>query len=144
LDLWSVLGTLFGFVLILFVTPRLIWAFFKSKANGAKDIKRKGYWSYQASMFYLHQMGFAKPSQQTALQYAQQKVDPQFGTQFTPFMNAYLKNKYSTASLNDTESKAIYQHMHAFIPKVKAQIKASDRFKRFLNLTRTIHFFFKK
>jgi protein-glutamine gamma-glutamyltransferase len=142
--LWSALGILLGFVLMLFATPRLIWAFFKSKAKGAKDVKRKAYWNYQASMYYLNQMGFGKPSQQTALQYAQQKVDPQFGTQFTPFMNAYLKNKYSTASLNDAETKTIYQHVEAFFPKLKTQIKASDRFKRFLHLTRTINFFFKK
>ncbi|MEO7311400.1 MAG: transglutaminase-like domain-containing protein [Chitinophagaceae bacterium] len=140
---WITLGSIGFLLLLVFALPWLIFRYLHAKAtSGNGDLKQQAYNKFMAATYYLNQVGYNR-GEGTTLQFARDVVDPTFKTQFTAFMNTYLKTKYSSQPLDGYDEKII----NAFYPKiwqdVKGQLPAKTRFPRFLNIFRTIQFFVK-
>ncbi len=132
-------GMLGGLALLYMLLPTLLFAGLRSRYRAAKSSTQKAYWAYRTSSFYLHQLGVFRGNL-TPMQYATRVVDPQFGTAYTPFMNAYLKTKYAGAELNERESSAVTSLLPEFFGRVRAKIPAGRRIADFLRPWRALRF----
>lgn len=140
--LWTSLGTLAGLLLILLSLPWFIYRWFRMKATQQGDPRRKAYWSYTSAMYLLNQLGYAR-GDLSPLQFARQRIDPEFGTNMSPFVNVYLKTKYSTQPLTAAEQETSHAFYKPFDKEVKARIPFKKRFSKFLNIYSTINYFTK-
>ena len=138
--IWVTLVILASLILLFFLMPVLIFEYLKFRADRAKDVKSKSYWSYRAAMFYLHQLGYARGSR-TPLQYARDLIDPQLDTALTPFMYAYLKQKFAQQTLNAREEGLVNGFLRSFRAAIKRRIGVGTRLGKFLNPLRAISFF---
>ncbi len=134
-------GILIGLFLLALLSPTLIYHFYAWRYRHARP-EGKPYWAYRAASFYLHQTGIFRDNR-TPMQYAQQVVDPQFGTSFGNFMNIYLKQKYARQPLTKQEEQATEQFLKPFITGVRRKIAFRQRFAGFINPLRTVTFFVK-
>ncbi len=139
---WITLGIIGGTVLLVFSLPALIYAFYKWKANRADTAKSKAYWSYMAATYLMNQLGYNR-QELTPLQFAQQQVDANFGTEMATFTQVYLKTKYSSMPLLPYEEKTIRLFYPSFIKSVNSKIPFKKRFGKFLNFYRTLSFYTK-
>jgi protein-glutamine gamma-glutamyltransferase len=140
--LWTGLAVIAFFILLVFCIPWLIFKWFSFKANHAVAITQKAYWSYIAATYYLNQLGFSR-EQMSPAQFAKEKIDPEFKTNFTLFMLVYLKSKYSKETLSASEEMIIRDFYHPFHKTIKEKNSFKERFSKFLNFYRTINFFSK-
>ncbi len=140
--LWTIIATIGFLILLMFSLPWLIFRWLHRKANKTTIPTRKAYWSYIAVTYYLNQLGFSR-DEMTAAQFANEKVDPRFGTAFYPFMQVYLKSKYSKVNLDASEKIKIENFYNPFYKKIKAAVPFKERFPKFLNFYRTINYFSK-
>ena len=76
-------------------------------------------------------------------QFAKDKIDARFKTNFTSFMHVYLKSKYSKEALTSSEEATVQNFYHPFYKTLKNKIPFKERFSKFLNFYRTINFFSK-
>ena len=129
-------------ILFIFSLPWLLFRWLDRKAKKATVIGQKAYWSYQAATYYLNQLGRSRKDV-TWLVFAQEKIDPEFSTSFAAFMQVYLKTKYSNTPLTDAEKRTVLDFYRPFYNTVKSQVPFKQRFSKFLNYYRTIHFFSK-
>lgn len=138
--LWIALSILAALILLILLLPTLVYRYFVWRHKKAAKDGPKAYYAYRASSYYLHQIGISR-KHETPMQYASGKIDPQFGTQYTTFMNVYLKKKYADTELNEREKGIIHGFLTPFIRKIKEKVKWKDRFSGFINPMRTISFF---
>ncbi|MDA3614766.1 transglutaminase-like domain-containing protein [Polluticaenibacter yanchengensis] len=144
---WTVTGLLLAALLFLLFLPRLIFAYYHYKAT-SKQLAAQGKWKelafnrYIAINYYLNQMGYHRANT-TALQFAQQKVDKQFGTNYALFLNTFLKSKYSEQPLNNWDEKQIEAVYPEVKDKIKAGIPTKKRFVSWMNIYRLIGFYTK-
>jgi hypothetical protein len=129
-----------GAILLLLLLPWCIFQYLHYRAKNTAPPAKKAYWQFMASTYYLNQMGFAR-GQRSATQFAQQVVDPKFGTALTPFMHTFLKLKYSTQPLDSRDERIIAEHYPAFWQTVRKQLNWKYRFSHFLNFYSSFHFF---
>lgn len=122
-------------VLLFYAMPYLIFQYLKSKA------KNSVFYSYKASNFYLSQLGYAQLTDSPA-DYAQ-RIDGQFGTDYTRFSNIYQKYKYSKQELSTDEQGFAKQFLPNFLQQVKQKIPFKQRAAHFLNPFNSFHFFSK-
>ena len=145
-DLWNIawitLGIIGGSLLLIFSMPVLIFQYYKWNASRASTPKSKAYWSFTAATYYLNQLGYNR-EKLTLLQFAEQKVDPAFGTEMSAFVQVYNKTKYSSMPLLAWEEKTIRLFFPVFKKLVISKIPFKTRFSRFLNFYRTISFYTK-
>lgn len=140
-DIFITAGLILAAVLILILLiPSIVYRYYvlrhkKSTADGPK-----AYFGYRAANFYLNQVGISRKGQ-TPLQYASKTVDPLMGTNYTAFMNVYLKKKYTKQDLNEREKNVVKEFFAPFIARVRAVMPFKKRLGGFLNPLRTIVFF---
>ena len=91
----------------------------------------------------LHQFGIYR-TVKTPLEFANDTVDPEFGTEFGQFMNVYLKAKYSPQGLASSEAQFVENFTEDFREKVFQPYSRWDVIKNFLNFIRTLRFLFVK
>jgi len=139
--LWIALGVIGGLVVLLFCSPWLIWLYLNNKAKGKAIPKEKAYYVYNASMYYLNQLGITRDNQ-SPQQFAE-VTDKNFGTNFNSFTNVYQKVKYSNTPLSTKEQALVESFYSPFISQVKNNIPFKKRFGSFLNIYNTLHFFTK-
>lgn len=120
--------------------PKTILAYYSYRHKNAKNASMKAYWAYKYSLYYLHMMGINKGNK-TPLQFAQQVIDPKWGTQMQAFIIVYLKDKYAKQPLNDREITIITNFLQPFIAQIKSQIKPMERWWAWKNTIRAISFF---
>ncbi len=139
---WTSISVIVFLILLLFSMPYFIfkWLDFKAKKN--TEAGQKAYRSYLAAMYYLNQLGFPRQEMPPA-QYAKEKIDPRFGTHLFSFMQVYLKTKYADESLTASEQNIVGNFYRPFYQTVKRSIPFKERFSKFLNFYRTIHFYSK-
>lgn len=130
------------FLLLLFLLPTLIFRYFIFRYRNSGP-QQKPYWAYQAAGFWLHQTGFYRNTR-TPLQYASQIIDPLFGTDFTRFMNIYLKQKYAGQPLTLQEQDAAAGFLQPFLKKLRAEISRKQRVSGFLKPWRSFGYFSKE
>ena len=140
--LWISLAIIGGLVLLVLSTPWIIHRWFRFKALQNKDPKQKAYWSYTSAMYLLNQLGYVR-NDLSPLQFAKQDIDPRFKTNFSSFVQAYLKTKYSTQPLTSSEENIVSNFYSPFDKSVKNEIPFKQRFNKFLNFYRTINYFTK-
>jgi hypothetical protein len=137
--LWIALAVIGGLFVLLFSLPWFIWLYLNNKAKSNEVPKEKAYHVYNASMYYLNQLGITRDNQSP--QEFAAATDREFGTNFNPFTNVYQKVKYSTAPLS-TKETALVENFHSpFIQKVKSHFPIKKRLGSFLNINNTLHFF---
>lgn len=134
---WLVLTIIGSFVLLLFLSPWMIWQYFnqRAKSNG----NAKAYHVYRASLYYLNQLGYAwdgKGPQEYAME-----IDAKFGSSFAKFNSLYQKIKYSSNPLSEAELKQMNEFYQPFIKQIKTQTKLKTRFSKFLNIYTTLYYF---
>ena len=130
-----------GLAILYMLLPAIIFVYLRTRFRAARTSAQKAYWAYRTSGFYLNQLGVFRGAL-TPMQYAARVVDPQFGTAYTPFMNAYLKTKYAGASLNEREDAAVADIFPALFRRVKSSIPTARRVASFLRPGRAVRFFF--
>ncbi len=140
--IWIGIAIITLFILLIFSLPWLIFKWLNFKARHTQSARSKAYWSYIASTYYLNQLGYTR-NEMTPARFAEEKVDPEFKTHFTSFMNAYLKSKYSKEPLSSSEEILIKNFYALFYIAVKNKISFKERFSKFLNFYRTINYFSK-
>lgn len=128
-------------ILLIFAIPVLVYKWYKYKIRSSSTNKQKAYYTYRASTFLLNQLKIDRSSK-TPYQFAQQIVDAQYGTQFTSFMNVYLKTKYSDQALNEQETKFVTLFFNVFEQKIKSHFKTGKRISRFLNLNTFLQYYY--
>lgn len=133
----TLLIILAALLVLLFLSPMLIWQYLNARAKGNGNTK--AYYSYRASLYYLNQLGYDRQNQGPQ-EYAY-SIDSRFGTTFNIFNNAYQKAKYSSAPLTVSEKEVLHGSYTSFIKKVRSQIPIKTRISKFLNIYNTIHFF---
>ena len=133
------IGIVLGLVLIFFLLPAMIFAYYRTRAKNA-PASAKAYWTYRAAGFYLHQLGWFRGAR-TPMQYARDMIDPALGTAFTTFMNAYLKEKYAKQPLNEREQQMVNSFLPQFLATVRSKVPSGKRFVAFLRPLRSIGFF---
>lgn len=137
LSVVSVIGvTLVLLVLLFYAMPAIVFQFLKSKA------KKSVYYSYQASHFYLNQLGYSRINE-SPNSFAQ-RIDQLFGTNYTTFNNIYQKYKYSKQELTTEEQGFAQQFLRDFIQNIQQKIPFKKRIVHFLNPFITLNFFSKK
>ncbi len=133
-----------AFLAILFLSlPWLVFQYLHAKAKGKNgSLKQQAYNRFLASTYYLNQVGYHR-EEKTSLQFAKDVVDPTFKTALMPFMNSYLKSKYSTQPLDANDEKVIHAFYPKIIDQVKSQIAPGTRIARFTNIYRMVRYFVK-
>ncbi|MEZ5015771.1 MAG: transglutaminase domain-containing protein [Flavipsychrobacter sp.] len=139
--LLTIAGIVLGVFVIILLLPYLVYQYFKMRYKKAQAYDKKAYWAYQTVSYYLHIAGITR-GEKTPMQYAQQVVDPAFGTSFTSFMNVYLKQKYAKQELSDKEQVLIKEFVLPFIKQVRHKTKAGKRLKGFLNPFKMTSYFY--
>jgi len=139
---WIGISILALFILLIFSFPWLIFKLFNYKAKHTKTIPQKAYWSYNAATYYCNQLGYSR-DEMSPTQFAKDKIDAQFKTNFTSFMQVYLKSKYSKEVLTSSEENIVQNFYLPFYKTVKDKIPFKERLSKFLNFYRTINFFSK-
>jgi protein-glutamine gamma-glutamyltransferase len=140
---WITLGTIGFILLLLFGLPWLIFRYLHAKAISNKgDLKEQAYNKFMAATYYLNQMGYNRGNK-TTLQFVKEDVDPTFNTNFTSFMNTYLKTKYSSQPLNSYDEKVMNNSYPKIWNDVRTQIPFKQKFAKFLNINRCMQFFIK-
>ncbi len=139
---WILVSIVALFLLLIFSTPWLIFQWLHFKAKNTKPIHQKAYWGYISATYYLNQIGRSRNEAAPAV-FAKEKIDPEFQTNFSSFMNVYLKIKYSKQPLTLQDEEIISNFYKPFYATVKNKIPFKERFSKFLNFYRTINFFSK-
>jgi hypothetical protein len=140
--LWITLAVILGFAVLVFTSPWLIWQYLNAKAKNKKTPRVDAYNIYNASMYYLNQLGFSRDNQ-SPQQFAE-ATDKQFGANFNKFTNVYQKIKYSSVPLTANEESLVQNFYEPFKNKVKDVVPFKTRFSRFLNIYHTLHYFTKQ
>jgi hypothetical protein len=140
--LWISLAVIALVIIIILSLPWLIYRWFRFKAMQHSAPKQKAYWSYTSAMYLLNQMGFVRGNL-SPLQFAGEHVDPKFKTNFSRFVQVYLKNKYSRQPLTSSEENMIENFYPPFDRAIRNEIPFKQRFNKFLNIYRTINYFTK-
>lgn len=140
--LWITAGSMLLFIIIFFSIPWFIFRWYHYKAKQGKALREKAYWSFVAASYYVNQFGFSR-EQLSPLEFAKEKIDDRFKTNFASFMQVYLKTKYSKDTLSLSEQNEVENFYKPFYATIKNAIPWKQRFYRFLNIYRTIGFYSK-
>ena len=140
--LWISISIFILFILLIFSLPGLIFKWFSYKAKHTQAIPQKAYWSYNAATYYCNQLGYSRGDMSPA-EFAREKIDARFKTNFNSFMQVYLKSKYSKEALTPSEETVVQDFYRPFYKAVKNKTPFKERFPKFLNFYRTINFFSK-
>jgi protein-glutamine gamma-glutamyltransferase len=135
----KMLLALFAMILLALLMPYFIYRYYRirySFANGADKL----YWAYTTSCYYLHIVGIPRFNK-TPMHFAKSVVDPALGTNFTGFMNVYLKQKYGNAPLTENEKLRVADFLEPFIKQVTHKVPGKNRLLGFLSLSRCVNFY---
>lgn len=138
--IWGITGFAALLVLVFFLFPTLCYFWYKRKAANAKTPKDRAYWVYRFSMFTYNQLGQVRDENETALEYAREKVDKNYASGFEDFMRIYLKIKYTNMPPDAQELDAISRYSPAFAAKAFAKHPFHKRLAKFLNTALTNRF----
>jgi hypothetical protein len=145
--LWTLVGILVGFVVLVLTLPRMILAYYAMRYKRGKADGNKGYWAYRAAAYFLHMVGMPRGNR-TPMQYAREVADPHLGMpnastpiSFTAFMNVYLKQKYAKQPLTGTEQQVVEQFLQPFLANARRKVSFGKRLGGFLNPVRSAAFF---
>ncbi len=129
-----------GIALILLLLPSLVLRYYLLRYRNAAADKSKPYWAYRAATYYLHMTGIVR-GVKTPMQFAKDTVDPMLGTDFSGFMNVYLKRKYAKQPLSASEQERVNTFLYPFLKQIRKGTKAAQRLAGFMSPLRCVSFF---
>lgn len=106
----------------------------------SKTDKQKAYRMFRYTTYYLNQMGYSQ-NKKTLNEFAIQDVEPGFLNGYTNFANLYQEVKFSSRTISTANSNYLQSYFSTFTKNIKKSIKPKERFKNFLNLSRTFRYF---
>lgn len=137
---WGALGVVCVVLLFIVALPQIILIYYKRRLKGAGNNEEAAYWAYLLAIYYLHMIGMNR-GRQTPMHYAKAVIDPLFSTEFTRFMNIYLKVKYAKQKLNAGEISVVVGFAEPFLQKVRSKTTLKKRVAGFMNPFRCAGFF---
>lgn len=140
--LYTILWTVIGCVILLFLSPWLYWQYLHAKAKKSyANHATKAYHINVAVLYYLNQMNYTYlemgPNEYASL------IDKTFQTNLSAFNQLYQKVKYSKMALTASEMSTLNTFYLPFIKSVKQQIILKKRAKNFLILNYTLRYLLK-
>lgn len=131
-----------GIVIIISVIffPLIYLARLRAKIARATTTKEKAEAVYRAALYTFHMSG-QELRAQTALSYAQERVDPAFGTSFADFVRVYLRLKYSPLPVEENDNVITQQFNSDFRTRVRSKLDGMKAALRWFNLARALRFF---
>ena len=132
---------LIAFSLLLFTIPITVYQWYKRKIKSSKTEKERAYYNYRAATFLLNQLNIERKNL-TPWQFATQIVDKNYQTNFSSFMNIYLKTKYTKSKLKEEEAVFIQKFYPNFESKILSNFKIGQRISRFLNLNTFVRYYY--
>jgi hypothetical protein len=131
--------------LVIFVLLLLFWAFawiyklyLQLRSKTAKTLKERAFWDFRYTQFVLHQLGYERDGK-SALVFAIE-VDKQLQLNYSSFVGNYLSIKYNNEDIGTQLAASIKSYKAGFEQHLISKIRASQRFRKFLNPLRTISF----
>lgn len=139
---WKWMVALSGIALLILLLLQLIPRFIKGyysvqSKNGA--FKKRVYYHYVLSLYYLWMMRVRKKEQETSLQFAK-RVDEKYEVNFAVFMDMYLKLKYSTSDLSENEKEILINFAAPFIQQMSKHFNKKERNLRWLHVKNALQF----
>jgi hypothetical protein len=125
-------------LLVAVVLAFLVYFYFWLRVRQSQEDKRL-YWIYRFTLFLLNQLGFYRIVE-TPLEFAEQKVDPTFGTHFARFMTIYHKSKYSPEGLREDEIRFANEFVVQVENSITQKYKKWEILKKFLNPIPTLRY----
>jgi len=119
---------LFYFVLLLFRVSR----------SGTAGIRAERL--YRLAMYTYHMSG-DELQLQTALEYAQGRIDPRYGNHFVAFVQLYLKLKYSSYQASAADEELITSFAGTFRVGVRRKLNSFKSISRWFHLPRALRYF---
>lgn len=138
--LTTALTVIAGLVLLMLLLPSLVLRYYLLRYRNAPADGDKPYWAFRAATYYMHMSGIVRGAK-TPMQFARELVDPLLGSDFTGFMNVYLKKKYAKQALTNVEQERVNSFLKPFLRQARKGIKFSHRAAGFLNPVRCASFF---
>lgn len=137
---WVFIGFIILLGVLLFSFPTICYFWYRSKARGNRPPKDRAYWIYRYSMFTFNQLGIVRDENETALEYARDKVDKEHDMGFEAFMRVYLKVKYANLPPDDYDVQVMNQYLPPFGKKAFRKFKLHQVIAKFLNTSSTHRF----
>ncbi|MEP6615883.1 MAG: transglutaminase-like domain-containing protein [Ginsengibacter sp.] len=128
------------FIIILFAAPWLVFQLYRMKTTLTKNSITKAYWSFSTAFYLLNQLGYNRENS-SALQFANNDIDPYFNTSLAAFINVYHKTKYSSIGLTNQEEIFIQTFYFSFEKSVCGKVPRGAYFSKFLNFYTTFNYF---
>lgn len=127
-------------LLLVIFFPLIYLLRLRMKISSAHSVKDKAEAVYRAALYQYHMSGF-ELSTQTALSYAEERVDPAFGTRFSDFIHVYLRLKYSGTPERDGDDTVITTFNQSFRSQVRAKLNSFKSMFRWFHLPRALRYF---
>jgi hypothetical protein len=133
-------GLLLLITLFIFSLPYLVLKIYALRFKRSKNIKEQSYRLFRYSTYYLNQLGY--PQQKLTLnEFALKVVNPSFGNNYQRFAAYHQQIKYSSKSPTVSDENYLPSYFSSFTSNIKQKTTFKQRFKSFLNLSRTFEYF---
>ena len=130
----------FGALILLFISFPLLYLIYRLLRISFSQRTKKVDNIYQAALYRFHIAGIERENE-TPLEYAQQKIDTTFNTNFEEFMRTYLRMKYAQGNLRGEDFDVI----NKFSKNVGTAIRKKNGFFKtalnYFNVLRAIRYF---
>jgi len=136
-------GTLFAVAVVLILLfPLLYLIYLLARLGLAKKPTSKADRVYRAALYQFHMAGVER-SNETPLDYAKAKVDPEFHCGFEEFMNVYLRLKYGNRTLLEHDDEIIQRFAKSVGPAIRKTKGFFQTGIRYFNILLAGRFFLK-
>jgi len=95
---------------------------------------------YRLAMYTYHMSG-DELQLETALEFAQQRIDPRYGNNFAQFVQLYLKLKYSSYQASPSDEELITAFAGTFRIGVRRKLNSFKSISRWFHLPRALRYF---
>lgn len=130
-----------GIILLILFTPfAFLWILLLRKSASGADPKKRADRAYRLALYHYHMAGVERGSE-TPMEYAATKADPFFHSNFTGFMQVYLRLKYGSGQLEPDDAAKINMFSQNIMSSAR---KASGFFtilRNYFNLSRANRYF---
>lgn len=125
---------------IVFSMPRFLLWYYAGRRKMAGSKQAQAYWTYRLCSYWLHMVGYERGAL-TPLNYAHSVVDPKLGLGFERFIALYLKQKYASVPLTESELAQLVYYWPKMHELAKAKVSVWERVMSFSKPLRCVAFF---
>lgn len=129
-----------GIIVLIFLIPAFWFLWLLMRCKFANEPKKKADRVYRFGLYHFHMAGLER-EHETPLQYATNKVDPSLRTQFTNFMQVYLRLKYANGQLMEGDVETVSAFGKSIRPAARKKIGFFKMIWNYLNIFRANRYF---